>query len=196
MTIFFTPKIPFPIKIVNLFQKNNVVEVTAGKFRRSNNRPNRSAIVKAFNDDMNVLMIGNNPLELAIIFAYLKNIPGKKVITEIAFDLKSGLQRLSKFTPNLIIIDDNLGREELTQAVGSFSHFRKTKNTPVTVLKNSNYEEAFGGVAMNYILKEELSEQSLNAALRSSLISARAQSYLRKVYRKRKGQLKRLLPRI
>ena len=143
---------------------------------------------------MNVLMIGNNPLELAKVFAYLKNLPERKVVTEFAFDLKSGLQRLSRFSPNFIILDDNLGRRELSHAIGSLSHSRKTKNIPVTVLKNSNYREAFGGVAMNYLLKENLSEKSLYAAFRSSLISARAQLYLKKVYRKRKGQLKRLLP--
>jgi len=47
---------------------------------------------------------------------------------------------------------------------------------------------------MNYILKENLSEESLDAAFRSSLISVRAQLLMKKVYRKRKGQLLRLLP--
>lgn len=150
--------------------------------------------MKSLIEEMNVLMIGNNPLELVKVFNYLKNLSEKRVITEVAFDLKSGLQRLSKFRPNFIILDDNLGRLELTHAIGSLSHFKKTKNVPVTVLKNSNYHEAFGGVAMNYILKENLSEESLYAAFRGSLISARAQVYLKKVYRKRKGQLKRLLP--
>jgi DNA-binding NarL/FixJ family response regulator len=145
-------------------------------------------------EKMNVLMIGNNPLELARVFNYLKNLPERKVITEIAFDLKSGLQRLSRFTPNFIILDDNLGRMELAHAIGSLSHFKKTKNIPVTVLKNSNYHEAFGGVAMNYILKQNLSEESIYAAFKSSLISARAQLYLKKVYRKRKGQILRLMP--
>jgi len=112
----------------------------------------------------------------------------------MAFDLKSGLQRLAKFNAHFIILDDNLGRHELTHAVGSLSHYKKTKNVPVAVLKNSNYQEAFGGVAMNYILKGDLSEKALYAAFRSSLISARAQSYLKEVYRKRRGQLMRLLP--
>ena len=128
-------------------------------------------------EKMNVLMIGNNPLKLAIVFNYLKNLPNRKVITEIAFDLKSGLEQLSRFNPNFIILDDNLGRTELTHAIGSLSHFRKTKNIPVTVLKNSNYHEAFGGVAMNYVLKQNLSEESLYSAFESSLISARAQLY-------------------
>ncbi len=152
-------------------------------------------MMKTLAEEMNVLMIGNNPLELARVFECLKNSVGRKVVTETAFNLKSGLQCLIKFRPNFIIIDDNLGRKELTKAVSSFSRFRKTKNIPITVLKNSNYHEAFGGVAMSYLLKENLSEGSLYAAFRSSLVSLRAQLYLKKVYKKRKGQLKRLLPR-
>lgn len=145
-------------------------------------------------EEMSVLMIGNNPIELTRILNHLKSITGRKVITEIAFDLKSGLERLAKFSPNFIILDDNLGRIELTNAIGSLSHLRKTKHIPVTVLKNSNYHEAFGGVAMNYVLKENLSGESLYAAIRSSMISSRAQLYLKKVYRERKGQLMRYLP--
>ena len=150
--------------------------------------------MKALLEEMNVLMIGNNPLELGKVFDYLNNLGEKRVITEIAFDLKSGLQRLARFSPHFIILDDNLGRLELTHAIRSLAHFKKTRDIPVTVLKNSNYHEAFGGVAMNYLLKEHLSKESLYAALKSSLISARAQVYLRKVYGKRKGQLLRLLP--
>jgi len=149
--------------------------------------------MKAPGKEMNVLMIGNNPIELVKVFNYLKKLSGKGV-TEIAFDFKSGLERLSRFSPNFIILDDNLGRGELTRAIGSFSHFKKTRNTPITVLKNSNYQEAFGGVAMNYILKENLSVESLHAAFKASLISARAQLFLEEVYRKRKGRLMRLLP--
>ncbi len=150
--------------------------------------------MEAIAEEMNVLMIGNNPLELTKVFDCLKNISEKIVITEFAFDLKSGLQKLKRFRPNFILLDDNLGRQELALAIGSLSHFKKTKNIPVAVLKNSNYHEAFGGVAMNYILKENLSENSLQAAFTSSLVSSRAQLYLKKVYQKRKGQLKRLLP--
>jgi DNA-binding NarL/FixJ family response regulator len=120
--------------------------------------------MRAIGEEMNVLMIGNNPLELARVCDFLTNIAGSKVITEAAFDLKGGLKLLAKFLPNFIIIDDNLGRKELTNAIRSLSRLRKTKNIPVTILKNSNYREAFGGVAMNYVLKENLSQESLSEA--------------------------------
>ncbi len=148
----------------------------------------------ALAEKMKILMIGNNPLELAKVFDCIKKIKVSKVIIETAFDLKTGLRLLVKFRPNFIIVDDNLGRTELTKAIVSLSAFRKTKNIPVTVLKNSNYHEAFGGAAMNYILKENLSTESLFEAFKSSLVSLRAQSLLKAVYKKRKGSVKRLLP--
>ncbi len=150
--------------------------------------------MKAIAEGMNVLMIGNNPLELNKVFDCLKRLSEKRVITEFAFDLKSGLSKLKKFHPNFILLDDNLGRQELTHAIGSLAHSHKTKNIPITVLKNSNYHEAFGGAAMNYVLKENLSGDLLEAAFKSSLVSSRAQVYLKRVYQKRKGQIKRLLP--
>ncbi len=143
-------------------------------------------------DEFNVLMIGNNPLELSKVFDHLKMISGKKVITEIAFDLKSGLERLTNFSPNYIIIDDNVGRVELAHVVGYFSRIKKTKKIPITVLKNSNYLETFGG-AMNYVLKESLNGEVLYSALKNSLMSSRAQKYLQKVYGQRKKKLLRFL---
>jgi DNA-binding response OmpR family regulator len=144
-------------------------------------------------EEINVLMIGNNPLELAKVFAHLNSIPGKEIITETAFDLKSGLRCLSKFKPNFIILDDNLGRLELTNAVQWLSRYKQTRNIPITILKNSNYQEAFSGVGMNYVLKSSLSGPSLYNSLKNSLLSSRTQRLLKAVYKKRKGQLKRLI---
>lgn len=146
-----------------------------------------------FGEELNVLMIGNNPLELAKVFAHLKKISGMIVNTETVFDLKGGMKSLSKFNPNYILIDDNLGRLKLTKAVSLLTRLKKTKNIPITILKSSNYREAFTGVGMNYILKDSLSGESLYSALKNSLISSRAQQFLKNVHRKRKGQFKKLL---
>lgn len=147
----------------------------------------------ALAEEISVLMIGNNPLELAKVFAQLKNIPGKEIIAETAFDLKTGLRCLAKFKPNFIILDDNLGRLELTQAVEQLSRHKPTRDIPITILKNSNYHEAFSGVGMNYVLKSSLSGLSLYNSLKNSLLSSRTQRLLKTVYKKRKGQLKRLI---
>jgi hypothetical protein len=143
--------------------------------------------------EMHVLVMGNNPIELTKIFDQFKKLSGSKVITEIAFDLTTCKERLSKFDPNYIFIDDNLGKQTLAQLVRFFSMRKKTKYIPITILKNSNYQESFSGRVMNYLLKENLTGEALYSAVRTTLMSLRAQSALLNAYQKRKGQLKHLL---
>src|SRR5271154_117284 len=107
-------------------------------------------------EKLNVLVVGNNPIELGHVFESLDRIPGKRIITEIAFDLKTIIERLGKITPTFILIDDNIGKIELKAAVQALLKYRKTKRVPITVLKNSNYHEAINSGVMNYILKKDL----------------------------------------
>jgi CheY-like chemotaxis protein len=144
-------------------------------------------------ETLNVLLIGNNPIDLSKTLEKIHQVRGRKIITEIAFDLRSIVERLINFTPNFILIDDNIGRTELTQAVTTLSRSRKTRNTPITVLKNSNYSEASPSAGiLDYILKQNFSPEALYTAIRNSLKFRRTQLLLYKAYRKRKGQLGRL----
>jgi hypothetical protein len=144
-------------------------------------------------EKLNVLVVGNNPIELSKVFDNLSKVQGKWVITEIAFDLKSIFERLIRFRPHYILIDDNIGKAELKTTVDALLNTRKTKNIPITVLKNSNYHEAIGTGVLNYILKENLTGDSLYTALRNSLKFRKTQLYLYNAYKKRKGQLLRLI---
>jgi hypothetical protein len=147
-------------------------------------------------EPVNVLLIGNNPIEMGRVMDNLQQIRGHRVITEIAFDLKSIMERLLRFRPNFILIDDNIGKSELVAAVSSLSSNRKTKNIPITVLKNSNYREALvGSSILDYVLKQNLSPEALYNALKNSLKFRRTQLYLYQAYKKRKGQLLKVLPR-
>lgn len=146
-------------------------------------------------ENLNVLLIGNNPIELSKVFENIKNVPGKRILTEIAFDIKTILERLVSFRPNYILIDDNIGKLELKNAVRLLGKDRKTKDIPIAILKNSNYEEVFSVGVMDYILKENINGDSLYTALTNSLKFKRTQMYLYKALRKRKGQLKRLAKR-
>jgi hypothetical protein len=144
-------------------------------------------------EELNILVVGNNPIELGHVFNSLDSIPGKKIVTEIAFDLKSVFERLARFTPTFILIDDNIGKMELKLAVQALLKYRKTKSVPITVLKNSNYHEAITSGVMNYVLKKDLTGESLYRAFKNSIKSSSTQQYLYKAYRKRKGQLERML---
>ena len=139
---------------------------------------------------VNVLLIGNNPIEMGSILEKLNQVRNRRIITEIAFDLKSILERLLNFNPNFILIDDNIGRTELLETVNKLSSNKKTRDIPITVLKNSNYEEALGSTSiLDYLLKQNLSADSLYNTVKNSLKFRRAQLYLYQAYKKRKGLL-------
>jgi CheY-like chemotaxis protein len=143
---------------------------------------------------LNVLLIGNNPIDMSRTLEKINQIRGRKIITEIAFDVRSIVERLISFNPNFILIDDNIGRTELTQTVATLARSRKTKDIPITVLKNSNYQEALpsSGI-LDYMLKQNFSPEALYTAIKNSLKFRRTQRYLYQSYQRRKGQLRRLI---
>jgi hypothetical protein len=146
------------------------------------------------NKPLNVLLVGNNPIEMGGVLEKLQQIRGQRVITEIAFDVKSILERLMRFRPNFILIDDNIGKEELLVTVNALSHNRKTKDVPITVLKNSNYHESMGSASiLDYLLKQNLSPEGLYNMLKNSLKVRRTQIYLYHAYKKRRHQLLKIL---
>jgi DNA-binding response OmpR family regulator len=140
-------------------------------------------------NSLNVLLIGNNPMELGTVLDKLKEVRAQKIITEIAFDLRSILERLMRFNPNFIFIDDNIGRLELAETLKQLSSNRKTKDVPITVLKSSNYHEALGASSvLDYLLKQNLSADALYNTVKNSLRFRRTQLYLYKIYQKRKRE--------
>ena len=140
-------------------------------------------------NSLNVLLIGNNPMEMGTVLDKLKQVRTQKIITEIAFDIRSILERLMRFNPNFIFIDDNIGRSELQETLKQLSSNRKTKDVPITVLKSSNYHEALGASSvLDYLLKQNLSADALYNAVKNSFRLRRTQLYLYKIYQKRKRE--------
>lgn len=149
---------------------------------------------KKTSDSVNILLIGNNPIEMSTMLNTIASVPGRRIITEIAFDVKSSLERLIKFQPTFILIDDNIGRAELWQTVDSLTHNAKTRDIPITVLKNSNYEEAVVSAdILDYLLKKNLTTESLYSAIKNTLKFRRTHQFLKDAYTKRKDLLKRLV---
>jgi len=147
---------------------------------------------KQLQEHWKVLVVGNNPIELGPIFDRLHGITEKIVMTEMAFDLQTILHRLTLFKPQHILIDDNIGRSELHRMVDMLSG-KKTRNVPITILKNSNYHETIGAGVTNYILKFNLTSDLLYHELSNSTRFLETQKYWVKAYKKRKGQLARML---
>lgn len=145
-------------------------------------------------EPLHVLLIGNNPIEMGGVLEKLNKVRGQKIITEIAFDLKSILERLIRFKPNFILIDDNIGRSVLMETVNTLSNNRNTKDIPITLLKNSNYQESLvSSSVLDYLLKQNLSPEDLYNTLKNSLKLRRTQNYLYQAYKKRKVQLLKVM---
>ena len=145
-------------------------------------------------EPLNVLLIGNNPIEMGSVMDKIKQLRGRIVNTEIAFDTKSLLERLVQFKPNFILIDDNIGQPEFSHTIQALSRNRKTRDLPITVLKNSNFMETVGSNGfIDYLLKKNLSVEALYSAIKNTLKFRRTQLYLHKAYTSRKGQLQRLV---
>ena len=140
---------------------------------------------------LKLLVVGNNPIELSKVLDQVEKIDRQKDV-RIAFDFHSIIDRLSNFTPDFILIDDNIGRFELRHIVDELLSERRTRNIPITVLKNSNYEETIGSGVLDFLLKDNLSSENIYKALRNSLKMRKTQLYLYNSYKKRKGQLMRL----
>ncbi|MEO5602262.1 MAG: hypothetical protein ABIR06_15180 [Cyclobacteriaceae bacterium] len=143
-------------------------------------------------EPLNVLLIGNNPIDLGKTLEKLNQIHGRKIITEIAFDLRSLVERLMKFSPNFILIDDNIGKSELSETIQTLSKSRKTKDVPITVLKNSNYQESSMSGILDFVLKQNFSADTFYSMLRNSLKFKRTQLFLYRAYQKRKKELIKL----
>jgi CheY-like chemotaxis protein len=143
-------------------------------------------------NSLKILILGNNPIDLSKLLDKLKRVENKRVVTEIAFDVQSLSDRLNHFVPDFILIDDNIGGVELREAVKSLSKDRRTKATPITVLKNSNYHQAISSGVLDFLLKDNLTGDAIYRALQNSLKLKQAEVYLYKAYKRRKGQLARL----
>jgi DNA-binding NarL/FixJ family response regulator len=144
-------------------------------------------------EPMHVLLVGNNPIELSAVLKKLQDVRGFKIVTEIAFDVKSIMERLIRFNPNFILIDDNLGKSELKETINTLSSNAKTKDIPITLLKNSNYHESLmANSILDYLLKQNLSTDAIYNTLKNSLRFKRTQLYLYQMYQKRKDFILKL----
>jgi hypothetical protein len=68
-------------------------------------------------------------------------------------------------------------------------HRKKTRNVPITILKNSNYQETIGVGVMNFVLKKNLTSDLLYGELLNSIRFLESQRYWHKAFRKRRNQL-------
>ncbi len=143
-------------------------------------------------DSINVFLIGNNPIELSSIYDKLKDIKNKTFKTEIGFEIKGLFNKIKRFHPSCILIDDNLERFQVMEIIKKLSSDYSTKNIPIAVIKNSNYREGFGQV-QEYVLKQSITSETLASSILNAIKLKRMQSFIYKKYKKNKGRLAEFL---
>ncbi len=137
-----------------------------------------------------ILLVGNNPKEMSMVQEKLKSIRHRKVLTEMAFDVLTVHERIGTFVPEHVLIDDNVGRASINEMMMGM---KRPGNVPVTVLKNSNYQEVGIWGVSNYVLKHNLTSQHLYLELLNSQRFVETMRTWGQMHRQRKGTLSGLL---
>lgn len=123
---------------------------------------------------LNILLVGNNPMEIATILDKINQVHDPKISTEIAFNLRTMLARLMEFEPHYVLMDDNIGKDELREAVNVFFRKGEPGNMPITILKNSNYQESvLTSNNLDYVLKQNFSMDLLMFGFKNFLKNRR-----------------------
>ncbi|MDH5379337.1 MAG: response regulator [Cyclobacteriaceae bacterium] len=135
---------------------------------------------------MNVLLIGNNPSELSTIYEQIKKSRNVSYIAEVAFDISDIEKFVKKSKMDCIVIDDKMEKKELDNLFQYLKKNSLTSNIPITIVQNSNADDAPRGGADEFILKNSVTSETLTHALFNSLKIHELRNYLKKAYTKRK----------
>lgn len=140
------------------------------------------------NSSLSVLLLGNNPIELSTIQEKLRSSKSANMIADVYFDIKSAFKKILDAEPNSIVIDSSYDKDELNRLIKRINTNQKTAQIPITLLKNENRELALSGVN-EYVLKQNLSAENLERAIRNSFRMKNTSRYLQLYYRKNKRRV-------
>lgn len=111
---------------------------------------------------VNLLLVGNNPLELAHCSQLLSAFKMRKFKIETAFNNEECFKKVAKHKPSAIILDDSVGFMNLMEITEKLYKDSRFHNIPVIVLKNSNYYHAgMSDNAVEFLLKDNLEAERL-----------------------------------
>lgn len=127
---------------------------------------------------INVLIIGNNPIELTRITDKLKGLKGRKFIADFCFSTRDSLLKIMKSQPGCILVDDNLDKNSITELSNKLNKHNKTKHIPITLLKSSYKNQKYIPGISDFLLKDSLSGESMAKAIVNVIRSRKSQRYL------------------
>lgn len=147
-------------------------------------------------EPLQVLLVGNNPIELAQVYENLKKYTKRQVIIDCCFDFQQSIVKALKWNPSCILLDDTFSKQRLKSFINRINQNNRTSHIPITLLKSDNY----GGIASSgiqeYILKDGASSERLYSSIMNAIQFKRTQRILKIERRRRRRQLNQLVTRI
>jgi len=141
---------------------------------------------------VNILLIGNNPIELGKVYEQLKKASGIRFITEIAFTLSDGIKKAMNDKPSCILIDDNLDDQNIKTLTDNLNNDERTSDIPITLLKSSNYREIIASGIQDFLLKDYLTADKLTRSILNGIKYRKTKVYLYKTYKWSKRKIAKL----
>ena len=123
---------------------------------------NWMAVLGIKREKVPVLIVGNNPIEMTSIFNTLVNLRSRSYVIDVCFDIKDCFNRISESRPEVILVDDNLGPEDIRKMMRVLRQNAKTRNIKVIVLKSSNWSNKVIDNVDDYLLKDSIDADMLD----------------------------------
>lgn len=147
-------------------------------------------MIKNSTESINVLLVGNNPIDLSTVYEKIQQIKKYTVSAEVNFDIKGLFKSVGKLHPNCILIDDNIDRSLFRGLLTKLSRNPRTKDIPVAILKNNN-REIYAMEAEEFILKAHVTSDELLHAILNTIRMKKTRQKLAIMYKQKKKGLAR-----
>lgn len=125
-------------------------------------------------DMIKVLLIGNNPSEMATLYNNLRESREKYYMVEVSFDLRDGMDKMLKIRPDVVLLDDNLDYEGTQKMLREVRKHARLNNVRVILMKSSNWNFSVIEDVEDYLLKESIDSKILDTTISNNLYRARS----------------------
>jgi len=136
-----------------------------------------------------VMLIGNNPREMGCLSNFLNRFTWKKFSVVTAFDVAQGLQKLDKFNPDYVMLDEALGHEALQRFTQNVRKNKRFHPTALAILKNTNESEFMIPGVQDYLLKSNIFSDTLPLTILNAIKLSRRKNSLLKAVEKKQSAL-------
>jgi DNA-binding response OmpR family regulator len=140
------------------------------------------------NKGYSVLIVGNNPKEMADFYINLINFERTNFLADVSFDLNESMSVAIKNRPNYILLDDCYPVKQLKKFVSRIRNNTKTQDIPVGILKSCNKKQILVNGIQDFFLKDNFTAERLFYAITNSRKIRRAQIILYKTYKRSRKQ--------